>query len=48
MEVDDVVTEAELARDGGYWSATVPGVEEGQLYRFRIVTPDGEIGRAHV
>ena len=26
-----------------YWSATVPGVEPGQLYRFRITTADGEV-----
>jgi 1,4-alpha-glucan branching enzyme len=42
-EVDDAVTEHALARDGDYWSATAPGVEEGQLYRFKIVTPGGEV-----
>lgn len=42
-EVDDAVTEHALARDGDYWSALVPGVEEGQLYRFQLVTPGGEV-----
>src|SRR5215207_7903825 len=42
-EVDDAVTEHALAPDGDYWSATVPGVEGGQLYRFRIETPGGEV-----
>ena len=26
-----------------YWSATVPGVAPGQLYRFRIITDDGVV-----
>ena len=26
-----------------YWSATVPGVAPGQLYRFRITTAEGEV-----
>jgi 1,4-alpha-glucan branching enzyme len=31
------VTTGPLTRGaGGYWSATVPGVTPGQLYRFRI------------
>lgn len=42
-EIDDIVTEHALARDGDYWSAIVPGVEEGQLYRFQLVTPGGEV-----
>jgi 1,4-alpha-glucan branching enzyme len=42
-EEDDQVIERELAREGGYWSGTVAGVEAGRLYRFKIVTPGGEI-----
>jgi 1,4-alpha-glucan branching enzyme len=30
-----------LTNAGGYWSATVPGVRGGQLYRFEIKKPDG-------
>src|SRR6516164_3661821 len=30
-----------LTNAGGYWSATVPGVQAGQLYRFEIMKPDG-------
>ena len=30
-----------LTNVGGYWSATVPGVQAGQLYRFEIKGPDG-------
>ena len=32
-----------LARAGDYWSATIGGVDAGQLYRFRVTTPDGTV-----
>src|SRR6202011_736969 len=32
-----------LTNAGGYWSATVPGVQAGQLYRFEIKKPDGAL-----
>ena len=32
-----------LTRSGDHWSATVPGVRAGQLYRFRITTADGSV-----
>lgn len=38
-ELDDVILDAELTRDGGYWSATVPGVRAWQLYRFEVTHP---------
>lgn len=40
-EVDDAVREEALAPAEGYWSAAVPGVAPGQLYRYRIEHPDG-------
>jgi 1,4-alpha-glucan branching enzyme len=33
----------DLTRIGDYWSADVPGVQEGQLYRFLITTADGSV-----
>ena len=30
-----------LTNANGYWSATVPGVKAGRLYRFEIKQPDG-------
>ncbi|MDT0350306.1 hypothetical protein [Pseudonocardia charpentierae] len=35
------VTHALKRAADDYWSATVPGVAPGQLYRFRIITDDG-------
>lgn len=32
-----------MAVDDGYWTATVPGVTAGQLYRFRLTTADGGV-----
>ena len=32
-----------LTRTGDYWSATVPDVRRGQLYRFRLTTADGTV-----
>jgi len=32
-----------LTNVGGYWSATLPGIVDGQLYRFEIRKPDGTI-----
>ena len=32
-----------LTNVSGYWSATVPGVHAGQLYRFEIKKPDGAL-----
>ncbi|HZB45742.1 MAG TPA: hypothetical protein VE360_10880, partial [Pyrinomonadaceae bacterium] len=40
-EIDDAVIEHDLVRDGDYWSANVPGVPAGQLYRYRIELADG-------
>lgn len=37
-DVEQALTEA-----GGYWSAIVPGVQPGNLYRYRITTADGEV-----
>jgi 1,4-alpha-glucan branching enzyme len=37
------VMEQDLEQADGYWSGTVPGVQPGQLYRFRIVGPGGEV-----
>ena len=34
-------TARQLTRTGDYWSATVPGVRAGQLYRFRITPAAG-------
>lgn len=42
-EVDDEVIDHDLARDGDYWSATVPGVHAWQLYRFKIEHPGGDV-----
>jgi 1,4-alpha-glucan branching enzyme len=42
-EADDIMMERELARDGDYWSATVPGVRAWQLYRFKIELPGGGV-----
>ncbi|HEU0299716.1 MAG TPA: alpha-amylase family glycosyl hydrolase [Longimicrobium sp.] len=43
-EVDEPgAIEHDLVREGDYWSATVPEVHSGQLYRYRIETPDGEV-----
>jgi 1,4-alpha-glucan branching enzyme len=42
-EADDIMIERELAKDGDYWSATVPGVRAWQLYRFKIALPGGGI-----
>jgi 1,4-alpha-glucan branching enzyme len=44
-ELDDHVIEHELAPDGEYWSAVVPGVAEQQLYRFELVTTAGRLER---
>ena len=40
-EIDDTVIEHDLVREGDYWSANVPGVPAGQLYRYRIELADG-------
>jgi 1,4-alpha-glucan branching enzyme len=40
-EVDDIMIERQLAKDGDYWSATIPGVRAWQLYRFKIEVPGG-------
>ena len=37
------VTHALKRAADDYWSATVPGVAPGQLYRFRITTAEGEV-----
>jgi 1,4-alpha-glucan branching enzyme len=42
-EIDEPGSEHGLAREGDYWSATVPDVRPGQLYRYRIETEDGEV-----
>ena len=42
-ETDDEVIAADLTESGGYWSATVPGVQPWELYRFRIEGPDGTV-----
>jgi 1,4-alpha-glucan branching enzyme len=42
-EVDDTVVEQDLAKDGDYWSATVPGVQAWQLYRFKLEPPGGGV-----
>jgi 1,4-alpha-glucan branching enzyme len=42
-EVDDAMIEHALTRNGDYWSATVPGVQPTQLYRYKIELPGGGI-----
>jgi 1,4-alpha-glucan branching enzyme len=42
-EVDDIVIEQALAKDGDYWSTTVPGVRAWQLYRFKIEHSGGGV-----
>jgi 1,4-alpha-glucan branching enzyme len=42
-EADDIMIERELAREGDYWSGTVPGVRAWQLYRFKIERPGGGV-----
>jgi 1,4-alpha-glucan branching enzyme len=42
-EVDDALIMHALIRNGDYWSATVPGVQATQLYRFKIELPGGGI-----
>ncbi len=33
----------DLSNTSGYWSASVPGVTAGQLYRFEMKKPDGSV-----
>src|SRR5688572_23439918 len=42
-EVGDTVIAQDLTQNGEYWSATVPGVQAWQLYRFKIALPGGGI-----
>jgi 1,4-alpha-glucan branching enzyme len=42
-EVTDTVIRQNLVNNGGYWSATVPGVKAYQMYRFEIRTPGGAV-----
>ncbi len=32
-----------LPREGGVWTLFIPGLEEGELYKYEIITPEGEI-----
>ncbi|WP_020470451.1 alpha-amylase family glycosyl hydrolase [Zavarzinella formosa] len=42
-EITDTILRGTLQKDGEYWTATVPGVQAWQLYRFELTLQDGSI-----